>query len=67
MADLNLTFGSRIGRTSRSPEYHCGRKISQLSDGPLYGSKRLAIYELQLSELDRVAKSGILGRWYLLA
>jgi hypothetical protein len=30
----NSTFGSRIGRNSRSPEYHYGRQLSQLSDGP---------------------------------
>jgi hypothetical protein len=30
----NSTFGSRIGWNSRSPEYHCGRKLSYNSYGP---------------------------------
>jgi hypothetical protein len=62
MAQLNLTFGSQTSRNSRSPEYHLGRKLSQLFDGPLYGSKWLAIYKLRLSELGRFAASRILGR-----
>jgi hypothetical protein len=62
VVELNLSFASRLSRNSGSPEYHFGRKLSQLSDVPLSGSKQLAIYVLRLSELDRVAESGILDR-----
>jgi hypothetical protein len=41
---------SWIGENSMSPEYHYGSQRSQLFDGPYYGSKRLVIYELRLSE-----------------
>jgi hypothetical protein len=48
-AERNSTFGFRNDRNSGSPEYHYGRQLSQLFDGLLNGSKRLAIYELRLS------------------
>jgi hypothetical protein len=37
-------------------EYHFGRQLSQLFDGPINGSKRLAIYEIQQSETRPDAK-----------
>jgi hypothetical protein len=43
-------FQTRIGRNSGSAEYRFGRKLSQLSDGLLNGSNRLAICELRQSE-----------------
>jgi hypothetical protein len=55
MAERILTFGSQIGRNSESPEYHFGRKLSQLSNGSLNGSKWLVICELQQLKLDRWA------------
>jgi hypothetical protein len=48
---------SRIGQNFKSPEYHFGRKLSQLSDGPLDGTKRLAVCELRQSETRPVAAS----------
>jgi hypothetical protein len=45
-----FNFQTRIGRNSRSPEYHFGRQLSQLSDGPINGSNQLAICELRQSE-----------------
>jgi hypothetical protein len=50
---------------SGSPEYHFSGQLSQLSDGPLNGSKRLAICELQQSESWLVAESAFLGRLFL--
>jgi hypothetical protein len=58
-AELNLTFGSWLSQISGSPKYHFCRQLSQLSDGPFSGSKWLDICALQLTELDRVAESGI--------
>jgi hypothetical protein len=63
-AELELIFQSRLNRNSGSPEYHFDGKLSQLSDGMFSGSKWSAICKLQLSELVRVAKSGILDRLY---
>jgi hypothetical protein len=60
-----FNFQSQIGRNSGSPEYHFGRPLSQISDGPLNGSKRLAIYELRLSETQPVAELAFLGRLHL--
>jgi hypothetical protein len=45
-----FNFQTRIGRNARSPEYHFRRQLSQLSDGPINGSNRLAICELRQSE-----------------
>jgi hypothetical protein len=58
--EQNTTFGSQTSQNCRSPEYHFSRKPSQLSNGPSYGSKQLAIYELRLLERNRFAESGIL-------
>jgi hypothetical protein len=55
--ESNLTFGSRLSQNSESPEYHLSGQLSQLPDCLMYGSRRLMIYELHLSELDRVAES----------
>jgi hypothetical protein len=49
-------FLSRIGRNSRSPEYSFEQQLSQLSDGPLNSSKRLAICELRQSETRPVTE-----------
>jgi hypothetical protein len=51
-----FNFQRRIGRNSRSPKYHFGRQLFQLSDGPLNGSNRLAICELWQSETRPDAK-----------
>jgi hypothetical protein len=61
-AERNSTFGSRIGRNSRSPKYHYGRQLSQLSDGQQYGPEQLKIYELRLSETRPVYWIRILDR-----
>jgi hypothetical protein len=59
VAERNLTSGSQIGQNSTSPEYHYGRKLSQLSDGLQYSSKQSAIYDLRLLELNRSVESEI--------
>jgi hypothetical protein len=59
-----LTFGPQ---NPGGPEYYFCRQLSQLSDGPYNGSKRLAIYELRLSETPPVVESGNLGRLHLSA
>jgi hypothetical protein len=46
----------RIGRNSKSPEYHFERQLSQLSNGLTNSSNRLAICELRQSETQPVAK-----------
>jgi hypothetical protein len=56
-AERILNFQTRIGQNSGSPEYHFGRKLSQFSDGPINGSKWLAICELRQSETRPVAKT----------
>jgi hypothetical protein len=56
-----FNFQSRIGRNTRSPEYHFRRQLSQLSDGPSNGSKQLAICELRQSETKMVAESAFLA------
>jgi hypothetical protein len=45
-----FNFQTRNGRNSGSPEYHFRRQLSQLSDGLLKDSNRLAICELRQSE-----------------
>jgi hypothetical protein len=50
-------FWSWIGQNSRSPEYCFGRQLSQLSDGLINSSQRLAICELRKSETRPVAKT----------
>jgi hypothetical protein len=50
-------FQTRIGRNSRSPEYHFGRQLSQLSDGPINDAKWIAICELRQPETRSVAKT----------
>jgi hypothetical protein len=66
VAERILSFKSRISQNSRNPEYHFGKKkLSQLSDDPLNGSKRLAICELRRSETQPVAESALLGRLYI--
>jgi hypothetical protein len=57
-AERILTFGSRIGRNSESPEYHFCRQLSQLSDGLSNGSKCLVICELWLLETQPLAWIG---------
>jgi hypothetical protein len=52
-----FNFQTWIGRNSRSPEYHFGRHLSQLFDGPIHGSKWLVINELRQSETRPVAKT----------
>jgi hypothetical protein len=52
-----LNFQSRIGRNSESTEYHFRRKLSQISDGPLDGSKRLVVCESRKSKTRPVAES----------
>jgi hypothetical protein len=42
-----FNFQTRIGRNSGSPKYHFRRQLSQISDGPINGSKRLVINELR--------------------
>jgi hypothetical protein len=56
MAEWIFNFQTQIGRNSGSPEYHFGRQLSQLSDGPINNSKWLAICELLQSENQSVAK-----------
>ncbi len=63
--EWNWTLEPWIDRNSGSPEYHFGRQLSQLSDGPLNSSKRLAIGELWQSETQSVAESAFLGRLHL--
>jgi hypothetical protein len=57
MAERIFNFHTRIGRYSGSLEYRFGRQLSQLSDGPINGSKWLAICMLRQSETRRVAKT----------
>jgi hypothetical protein len=57
VAERSSIFQSRICQNSGSPEYHFGRQPSQLSDGPLNDSKRLAICELRQSKTRLVAES----------
>jgi hypothetical protein len=52
-----FNFRTRIGRNSESPEYHFGRRLSQLSDGLINGSKQLVINELRQSENRPAAKT----------
>jgi hypothetical protein len=56
-AERVFNFQTRIGRNSRSPEYHFGRPLSQISDGLINESKRLVICELRQSETRPVAKT----------
>jgi hypothetical protein len=51
-----FNFQTRIGQNSGSSEYCFGRQLSQLSNGPINGSKRLATCELPQSETRPVAK-----------
>jgi hypothetical protein len=60
-----FSFKSRIGQNSGCPEYHFGKQCSQLSDGLLNGSERLAVRELRQSETRPVAESTFLGRLHL--
>jgi hypothetical protein len=59
-AERIFNFLSRIGRNSRSPKYHIGRQLSQISEGPSNGSNRLAICELRQSKTRPVTKSAFL-------
>jgi hypothetical protein len=61
MAEWIFNFQIWIGRNSRSPEYRFRRTLSQLSDGLINGSKRLAIYEFQQSETRPVTKTKFLA------
>jgi hypothetical protein len=56
-AEWIINFQSRIGWNSGSPEYHYGMQLSQLSDGLLNISNRLAICELRQSETRSVTKT----------
>jgi hypothetical protein len=49
-AERIFNFQTRIGWNSGSPEYHFRRQLSQLSDGPINSSNRLAICELRQLE-----------------
>jgi hypothetical protein len=60
-AERIFTFPSRIGRNSRSPEYRFGWQLSQLSNGPSNGSKRLVICELRQLETWPVTESPFLA------
>jgi hypothetical protein len=55
-------LGLRLTKTPEVPNTINGRKLSQLSDGLLNSSKRLAICELRLSKTQPVAESEFLGR-----
>jgi hypothetical protein len=46
----------KLIKSCDAPEYHFRRQLSQLSDGPLNGSNRLAICELRQSETRSDAK-----------
>jgi hypothetical protein len=61
VAERIFNFQSQIGRNSKSPEYHFRWQLSQLFDGPLNGSNRLAICELQQSETRPVTKTVFLA------
>jgi hypothetical protein len=56
-AERIFNFLSRISWNSGTPEYRFGWQLSQLSDGPSNGSKRLTICELRQSETRPVAES----------
>jgi hypothetical protein len=47
---------TRLNQNSGNFEYQSVRQLSQLFDGPIFGSKWSTIYELQLSELGRTAE-----------
>jgi hypothetical protein len=61
MAKWIFNFQSRIRQNSGSSNHRFGRQLSQLSDGPLNGSKQLAICKLQQSETRPVTETTILG------
>jgi hypothetical protein len=52
-----FNFQTRIGQNSGSPAYRFRRQLSQLSDGPINDSKRLAICMLRQSETRPVTKT----------
>jgi hypothetical protein len=52
---------SWIGRNYGSPKYRFESQLSQLSDGPLNGSKQLTICELRQSETRPVVESAFLA------
>jgi hypothetical protein len=52
-----FNFWSWIHQNSRSPKYRFGRQLSQLFDGLINGSNRLAVCVLQQSEIRAVAKT----------
>jgi hypothetical protein len=60
-AEQIFNFPSRIGRSSRSPEYRFGQQLSQISDGPSNASKWLVICELWQSETRLVTESAFLA------
>jgi hypothetical protein len=55
-AEWIFNLQTQIGQNSGSPKYHFRWQLSQLFNGPINGSKRLAIYELRQSETRPVAK-----------
>jgi hypothetical protein len=56
-----FNFQPQIGQNSGSPKYRFGIQLSQLSDGPLNRSNRLAICELRQLETRPVAETAFLA------
>jgi hypothetical protein len=51
---MNPQLPVSIGRNAGNPEYHFERQLSQLSDGLLDGSKRLALCGYSSRKLDQL-------------